>query len=177
METSILDYPRLRKALHDGSIDLADSADVKDMSTYLIDEWIRDYRRVCASADVVEVKLDRFGYLFDVRRERLLSAWGLSPGATGHVRDKNRMRGAPLGGGKGTHRGHAIPIQIGGGTGINLVAQEGAVNVGPFRELERRAVANPGSFYFTYWTYPPGNKQRPARALGRLRSCTPRSVG
>ncbi len=159
----MLDYPRLRKALHDGSIDLTDPADVKDLSDYLIDEWIGDYRRVCPTSDVVEVKLDRFSYLFDVRQERLLSAWGLSPGATGHRRDKSRMRGAPLSGGKSYHRGHAIPNQMAGGTDINLVAQKGAINVGPFRELEKRAVANPGSFYFTYWTYPAGMIQRPVR--------------
>ncbi len=52
---------------------------------------------------------------------------------------------------------------MGGGTDINLVAQKGAINVGPFREIEKRAVANPGSLYFTYWTYPAGNSQRPIR--------------
>ena len=73
------------------------------------------------------------------------------------------MRGAPLSGGKSYHRGHAIPNQMGGGTDINLVAQKGAINIGPFREIERKAVANPSSLYFTYWIYPPGNSQRPTR--------------
>ena len=151
----MLDYPRLKNALHNGLIDLADPAHVKELTDYLIDEWIIDYRRRCRASDIVEVKLDRFSYLFDVKQERLISAWGLSPGATGHVRDKTRMRGAPLGGDKSYHRGHAIPNQMAGGTDINLVAQKGAINVGPFRQLEKQAVADPGSFYFTNWTYPP----------------------
>jgi hypothetical protein len=49
-----------------------------------------------------------------------------------------------------------------GGTDINLVAQKGAINVGRFRELEKRGVANPGSLYFTYWVYLRGDSQKPA---------------
>lgn len=157
------DYPRVQRALHEGSIDLADQGHLRQVSDYLVDQWVADYRRTCASANIVEVKLDRFSYLFDLKFERLISAWGLSPGATGHMRDKARMRGHPLGGDSSYHRGHAIPNQMAGGTDINLVAQKGAINVGPFREIEKKAVANPGSLYFTYWTYPAGNSQRPIR--------------
>ena len=49
--------------------------------------------------------------------------------------------------------GHAIPHTLGGLTDINLVPQLGRINVGPFRELERLAVATPGALYFTYWKY------------------------
>jgi hypothetical protein len=157
----LLTYGRIANALLDGTIDLADPDDVKQLTDYLIDEWIGDYRRFVTSSDVVEVRLHRFSYLFDVKMERLISAWGLSPGATDHVRDKKRMRGHPLGGDERYHRGHAIPNQMGGGTDINLVAQKGKINIGPFRLLEKRAVASPGSLYFSYWLYPGSQTQRP----------------
>ncbi len=63
------------------------------------------------------------------------------------------MAGHPLSAGPLYHRGHAIPHTLGGGTDINLVSQLGRINIGPFRPLEKKAVATPGSFYFTYWTY------------------------
>ena len=63
------------------------------------------------------------------------------------------MAGHPLSAGSLYHRGHAIPHSLGGATDINLVPQLGMINTGPFRALERRAVATPGSLYFTYWTY------------------------
>lgn len=159
----MLEYPRLKGALQRGLISLADRAHVDEISDYLTDVWVSDYGRTSVSARIVKVTLQRFSYLFDQRFERLVSAWGVSPGATGHVRDKRRMRGHPLGGDASYHRGHAIPNQMSGGTDINLVAQKGAINVGPFRELEKRAVANPGSLYFTYWIYSRGDSQKPIR--------------
>jgi hypothetical protein len=60
------------------------------------------------------------------------------------------------------HRGHAIPHTLGGPTDINLVPQLGKVNIGPFRPLERRAVATVGSFYFTYWKYRSNSSQTPS---------------
>jgi hypothetical protein len=63
------------------------------------------------------------------------------------------MAGHPSSAGPLYHRGHAIAHTLGGPTDINLVPQLGRINVGPFRPLEKKAVATPGSFYFTYWTY------------------------
>jgi hypothetical protein len=63
------------------------------------------------------------------------------------------MAGHPLSAGKRYHRGHAIAHTLGGGTDINLVAQLGSVNIGPFRALEREAINTPGALYFTYWIY------------------------
>jgi hypothetical protein len=64
------------------------------------------------------------------------------------------MAGHPNSAGPLYHRGHAIDhTLLGGPTDINLVPQLGRINVGPFRPLEKKAVAAPGSFYFTYWTY------------------------
>jgi hypothetical protein len=71
------------------------------------------------------------------------------------------MAGHPLSAGRHYHRGHAIPHTLGGPTDINLVPQVGKVNIGPFRPLERKAVATPGSLYFTYWKYRGNSSQTP----------------
>jgi hypothetical protein len=120
---------------------------------YLVDEWLADYAQSGSTTDIVETTASGFNYLFDIAQERLIAAWGISRGRHGEARDKARMAGHPLSDGPLYHRGHAIPHTLGGPTDINLVPQLGAVNVGPFRELEKRAVATPGSLYFTYWIY------------------------
>lgn len=119
----------------------------------LTDLWLDDYFRSFKSDNVVETRAEAFSYLFDIDAERLIAAWGVSQGRNGAVRPHSRMAGHPLGNGPLYHRGHAIPHTLGGGTDINLVPQLGSVNVGPFRPLEKQAVATPGSFYFTYWNY------------------------
>jgi hypothetical protein len=105
--------------------------------------------------------------LFDIAAERLIAAWGLSKGKDKSPRSiiATRMKGHPLTNlvhGKRYHRGHALPHTMGGRTDINLVPQLGAINSGPFQELERLAVATEGSLYFTYWSYPDGRAQRPS---------------
>lgn len=128
---------------------------------YLIKVWLDDYGRVGTAFDVVETEVDGFNYLFDIAAERLLAAFGVSRGRHGEPRDRSRMAGHPLSAGPLYHRGHAIPHTLGGPTDINLVPQLGAINVGPFRELEKRAVATPGSLYFTYWIYRSSRDQKP----------------
>lgn len=130
---------------------------------YLIDVWIGDYERSAKDADIVETTSSDFSYLFDITAGRLIAAWGVSRGRDGSARPNARMKGHPLSAGPLYHRGHAIPHTLGGPTDINLVPQRGSVNVGPFRELERRAVANPGSFYFTHWHYVGPTDQTPVR--------------
>ena len=120
---------------------------------YLVDVWLLDYARYASATDVVETRASNFSYLFDTAAERLIAAWGISHGRHGGARDASRMAGHPNSAGPLYHRGHAIPHTLGGPTDINLVPQLGRINVGPFRPLERRAVATPGSFYFTYWSY------------------------
>ena len=129
----------------------------------LVAMWLRDYGAHAATDDIVETTNEGFSYLFDIAAERLLAAWGVSNGKNTEPRPASRMAGAPLGGPEGYHRGHAIPHTLGGGTDINLVPQAGWINVGPFRPLERKAVATPGAFYFTYWSYrgATGFAQRP----------------
>ena len=106
----------------------------------LVDAWLHEYNHHTPSLDVVEVAVGGFCFLFDLKHERLIAAWGVSHGRHGAPRDRARMGGHPLGAGGGYHRGHAIPHTLGGPTDINLVPQLGAINVGPFRALERDAL-------------------------------------
>jgi hypothetical protein len=129
---------------------------------YLLDVWLSDYARVAPRSDIIETTTSGCSFLFDVTKERLVAAWCISQGRHAGPRDKSRMAGHPLSDGPHYHRGHAIPHTLGGPTDINLVPQLGAVNVGAFRELERKAVATPGALYFTYWLYAAGSKQKPA---------------
>lgn len=92
----------------------------------------------------------------------MIAAWGISRGRHAGKRDKSRMAGHPRSADKRYHRGHAISHTLGGRTDINLIAQLGSVNIGPFRALEREAIATPGALYFTYWTYGPANGQKPS---------------
>jgi hypothetical protein len=128
---------------------------------YLVDEWLADYDRGTPNNEIVETTTSDFSYLFDVLSGRLLAAWGFSHGRHGGARDKSRMAGHPLSAGSLYHRGHAIPHTLGGPTDINLVPQLGSINIGPFRVLEKRAVATPGALYFTYWRYGKGQSQTP----------------
>jgi hypothetical protein len=117
----------------------------------LVDIWLRASSGV--SGDVVETTCADFSYLFDVGRERLIAAWGFSRGRFAGARDTGRMQGFPLSAGATYHRGHAIAHRLGGELDINLVPQLGQINIGPFRELERSAIATPGALYFTFWKY------------------------
>jgi hypothetical protein len=155
-------YPRLAQLM--ASATAADSGTLfaSQVVPYLVDVWLSDYERGAEASDIVETAVDNFSYLLDIAAERLIAAWGVSKGRHAGPRDATRMAGHPLGAGPHYHRGHAIPHTVGGPTDINLVPQRGSVNVGPFRVLERRAVAIPGSLYFTYWAYTPRSGQRPA---------------
>jgi hypothetical protein len=145
----------------------------------LVDLWLLDYGGYAPGGEVVETTNEGFSYLFDIATERLLAAWGVSSGKNTEPRPASRMAGSPLGGPSGYHRGHAIPHTLGGGTDINLVPQAGWINVGPFRPLEKKAVATPGALYFTYWTYrgATGFGQRPtAVEQGLLQPSLPAEV-
>jgi hypothetical protein len=137
------------------SFDQSSSDDkfTKEVIPYLVGIWLNDYARGGSKMDVVETTTSGFSYLFDIMAQRLIAAWGISHGRHSESRDKARMAGHPLGAGPLYHRGHAIPHTLGGPTDINLVPQLGRINIGPFRPLEKQAVATPGSLYFTYWTY------------------------
>jgi hypothetical protein len=144
-------------------VEIATAANASEIfSTRVIPALINIWLDQCpgASDEVVQTTSADFSYLFDIGRERLIAAWGMSQGRFGGERDFSRMRHHPLSAGLSYHRGHAIPHRLGGSLDINLVPQLGRINTGPFRELERRAVATPGALYFTFWKYP-GSGQTP----------------
>ena len=128
----------------------------------LIDVWIGHYTHGTQGSEIVETTVENFSYLFDITESRLIAAWGISRGRHGGKRDASRMAGHPLSAGDKYHRGHAIAHTLGGGTDINLVAQLGSINIGPFRALEREAVNTPGALYFTYWLYDSHDTQKPS---------------
>ena len=128
----------------------------------MIQLWLTDYSRRWAATNLVRTTVSSAQYLFDVNAQRLIAAWAVSTGRHAGARDASRMAGHPSTAGRLYHRGHAIPHTLGGPTDINLVMQLGSVNVGPFRPLEKQAVATPGSLYFTYWQYRGKDTQKPS---------------
>jgi hypothetical protein len=136
--------------------------------------WCRDYRDTFRNTEIVSIALAPFVYLFDLAGERSVAVYGIMGGKVSPPRDGARMAGFPKAEGPQYHRGHAMPHSAGGGTDINLFIQPGALNVGPFRELEKLAVASPGSFYFVRFLYDLTGSQRPAFIeQGALVNATP----
>ena len=129
----------------------------------LVTIWLDEYEQTTPGSDVIETRASGFSYLFDVANDRLIAAWGFSEGKNTEPRPKDRMANHPMSEGPLYHRGHAIAHTLGGATDINLVPQLGSVNIGPFRVLERQAVATPGSLYFSYWIYPNPHDNKPIR--------------
>lgn len=131
----------------------------------LVDLWLDDYAQRWKTDQIVTVTDGPIGaeLLFDVALGRLIAAWALSRGKSDQVRDKGRMRGAPVGGNRLYHRGHAIPNSLGGGLDINLVPQLGSINIGAFRRLENKAVDHAGSLYFSHWLYNRGGDSKGAQ--------------
>jgi len=156
-------YPLLSHLAAQASATQSETVFRTSVVPYLIDVWLSDYHYLRSGSEIVETTVDTFSYLFDIAAERLIAAWGISKGRHAGARDKSRMAGHPLSAGRRYHRGHAIPHTLGGPTDINLVPQLGSVNIGNFRVLEKRAVATPGSLYFSYWVYPRSPSQTPIR--------------
>jgi hypothetical protein len=142
-------YPELARIMKEAKPDMIEDA----VAPYLIEVWLAQYWMKNETCDVVETSQSGCSYLFDTLHQRLIAAWTTSRGHHSGTRDRNRMRSHPQGFGSRYHRGHAIPHSAGGPTDINLVPQLGSVNVGPFRDLERKAVSHVGSLYFTHWIY------------------------
>jgi len=137
---------------------------------YLIEIWLTEYWINTNLSDVVETTQKNCSYLFDIHHGRLIAAWIISQGHYSGMRDASRMRGHPQGFGSKYHRGHTIPHSAGGGTDINLVPQLGSVNVGSFRLLEKEAIANVGSLYFTHWIYADESQKPNSVEQGVLRA-------
>lgn len=134
----------------------------QELPRQLEELWIRAYSAASPQARIVAVVLDAFTYLFDEAAERNVAVYGIMGGKNLLPRDHARMAGFPKAEGKEYHRGHMIPHSGHGGTDINLFIQKGSVNTGPFRELEKLAIAHPGSLYFVRLLYAPTSRsQRP----------------
>jgi hypothetical protein len=157
----MLEYPRLDAFLRQITAATSEEKFSNEVIPTLVDMWVEDYSRTAEGPEIIETTVDNFSYLFDINDQRLISAWGISRGRHAGKRDASRMAGHPQSAGKRYHRGHAIAHTLGGGTDINLVAQLGSINIGPFRALEREAINTPGALYFTYWTYGPSTSQKP----------------
>jgi hypothetical protein len=157
----MLGYPGLDAALRQMTAANAEATFSNEVIPSLVKVWVDDYALTTPGSEIVETSVEGFSYLFDLKEERLIAAWGISRGRHAGKRDASRMAGHPRSADKRYHRGHAIAHTLGGGTDINLVAQLGSVNIGSFRALEREAVDTPGALYFVYWTYGSSNSQKP----------------
>jgi hypothetical protein len=106
-------------------------------------------------------------FLFDLasphdlpQADRTVAAYALTP-VSAAARDANYQRGFPMEPREPdpVDRGHLIPRLSGGLYGPNLFRQDRALNQGRseqgkrYRELERKAAAEPGSLYFGHLIY------------------------
>ena len=151
---------------------LADARDrsVTDLPAYLMavlsGEWCDTYAKNCAGCEIVDVDLAPYHYLFDLKRSRVVAAYGVSgargPGVKRH--DGPRRRG--WSGGSITSRyavqadkGHFMSDAAGGGSDINLFVQRRDLNQGwseegkRYTKLEQFCQANQGVFCFSRCLY------------------------
>src|SRR5262245_40805670 len=135
-----LDYSLLRARLAGMQPPIFEIFAAQELPERLSDMWCRAYSAGCPNNEIVAVDLDTFTYLLDLKQQRNIAAYGVMGGKNRMARDHARMAGFPKSEGRDYHRGHMIPHSGHGGTDINLFIQQGSVNIGPFRELERLAV-------------------------------------
>jgi hypothetical protein len=122
--------------------------DVSALAARLSDEWAAAYRSGTGESELVEVDQGALTYLFDIAGARVVGVYGHSA-PTNAARPAARMRGFPLPATSGEPlvRGHLVAHAVGGGTDINLVPQNAALNAsGAWRRLERLTQSHPGSF-------------------------------
>jgi hypothetical protein len=141
----------------------------------LPDLWIEQYCDAAShQANILQISIDGFEHLFDftsdptlkgsseAAEDRLVAVFGFSKGPA-MMRDRSRMRGF-MGGPIKSHseakdKGHFIAHSAGGGLDINLFPQRPELNRGHsdegkvFRQMERYAAANPGTFMFAHPVY------------------------
>ena len=164
-------YPELPRMMGTGAYDWRSSLTDR-IIPYLVQMWLSHYDLAASGGEIVEVHVDKWSYLFDIGPDRLIAAWGISEGRFSGEREKYRMEKYPLQARPLYHAGHAIPHRCGGGTDINLTAQLGSLNNGPFKILENRAVKTVGSLYFTYWMYGlDPNAEKASRVQQGLLTC------
>lgn len=153
-----LDYARIKEAFEHGTVDLAALAE------HLRDRWAAGYRATTPGVvNLVKVDQGKLTYLFDITYARVVGVYGQSARPTGEY-PSARMRGFPLPrSAQPLVRGHLAAHTVGGGTDINLVPQNAALNIsGAWRRLERWAQARPGAFLSVEVSYD-DDSQTPAR--------------
>lgn len=136
-----VDYASLKCDFDERRIDDA------NLASRLSEAWATTYRDRSPGCELVEVDQGELTYLFDITAQRVVGVYGRSAPTTA-PRPASRMRGFPLPPSEPDRvRGHLAAHSIGGGTDINLIPQDAALNVsGAWRRLERLAQANPGCF-------------------------------
>jgi hypothetical protein len=151
---------------------------VRDLKAYLAeqlpDEWCRIYYQKFPGSEIVEVLQGAYHYLFDLRGERVVAAYGISgerPGG-GKRQDHSRRRGWA---GRSITSYYAVPVDkghfmsdaAGGGSDINLFVQRRDLNQGrsdqgkQYTKLEKFCQTNPGTFCFSRGLYV-GSEQNPS---------------
>jgi hypothetical protein len=146
-------YEALKRNFDEGRID------EEELALRLSDAWATSYREGCTATELVEVDQGELTYLFDIAAQRVLGVYGRAvPPST--PRPAARMRGFPLPPtGDNLVRGHLAAHSIGGGTDINLIPQNAALNLsGAWRRLERLAQLSPGSFVAIEASYDDGSQ-------------------
>lgn len=136
-----------------------------ELGEALADRWIADYHAATpGETDICEIEIGELTYIYDHVHERVIGAHGTSV-ETDAPRDAARMAGHPSYNREGvapTDRGHIISHKAGGGTDINLLAQDHRLNIsGEWRSLERYAANNPGTFMAVQMHYG-DDSQRPS---------------
>jgi hypothetical protein len=128
-----------------------------------LDDWCADYRGAGDSAEIVEIKLGSFVFLFDLVDERVVIAYGMS-NPEKRRRDASRMKGFPnvnagvravLGDQAfPADKGHFLNHASGGQLDMNLFPQKRDLNRGwseegkRYRRMERYVAEHEGAFFY-----------------------------
>ncbi len=88
-------YPRLSGLVRTVDPRSPDQGFSAKVVPYLVEVWLDDYARASQKTEIVETTVAEFCYLFDIVKERLIAAWGISKGRHGGARDASRMAGHP----------------------------------------------------------------------------------
>ncbi len=169
-----------------GILAQARQARVQDLAAHLADrlpdDWCSIYYRKFPVSDIVEVRLDTYHYLFDLKAERVVAAYGCSGRRLGGSKRSDHARRQGWAGGSITShysvpvdKGHFMSDAAGGGSDINLFVQRRDLNQGRseqgkrYVQLEQFCQANPGTFCFSRPFYVGADQNPESLEFGVLR--------